>query len=259
MTDLDRLGVRPGQVVMLHASVKEIGWVVGGPEIVLQSLLDLLTPSGTLMMMVSWEDHPYELNSWSAEKQQQYLAELPTFDPQTARADHRELSILTEYLRTQPGAVRSRHPLSSFAAIGAKANWLMENHPYQYGCGPGSPLAKLHELGGKVLSLGAPFETLTLLHYAEHLVNITDKKIVRYKMPVLVAGQREWVELEEYDTDNGIVEWPGEDYFKLIVQDYLKAGQGNTGKVGQAASYLIEAQDVSAFGVSWMERNFRPV
>jgi aminoglycoside 3-N-acetyltransferase len=39
---------------MLHASVKAIGWVVGGPDIILEALLDLLTPAGTLMMLVSY-------------------------------------------------------------------------------------------------------------------------------------------------------------------------------------------------------------
>jgi aminoglycoside 3-N-acetyltransferase len=47
ISDLAELGVQPGQLVMLHASVKAIGWIVGGPDVVLQALLDLLTPTGT--------------------------------------------------------------------------------------------------------------------------------------------------------------------------------------------------------------------
>lgn len=42
--DLRNLGVLPGQVIMLHASVRAIGWIVGGPDTVLQALLDVLTP-----------------------------------------------------------------------------------------------------------------------------------------------------------------------------------------------------------------------
>ncbi len=241
---------------MLHASVKAIGWIVGGPDMVLQALLDLLTPAGTLMMMVSWEDTPFEFNEWSETKQQLYWAECPAFDPASSRADHRELGILTEYLRTRPGAQRSRHPEASFVAIGSKANWITENHPLQYGCGPGSPLAKLCEMGGKVLSLGAPLETLTLLHYAEIMASVPGKRIVHYKMPVKLQGQREWIELEEYDTSEGIVDWEGEDYFKLIVQDYLNSGGGITGKVGDASAYLIEAVEITEFAIKWMETAF---
>ena len=62
--DLKQLGLEPGRVVMLHASVRSLGWVVGGPEQVLEALFETLGPTGTLMMIASWEDKPYELASW---------------------------------------------------------------------------------------------------------------------------------------------------------------------------------------------------
>lgn len=256
LADLSHLGVEPGQTLMLHASVRAVGWVVGGPDMLLQSLLDVLTPAGTLMIVVSWQDNPYNLPEMPEEQRQRYLDECPAFDPATSRADHRELSILSEYLRTRPGAVRSNHPLNSFAAIGAKAAWLMENHPLDYGYGPGSPLAKLVESGGKVLSLGAPLETATVIHYAEGLANVPDKRVVRFKVPVLRQGQREWIEFEEYDTTNGIVEWPGEDYFALIVRDYLDRGKAQTGLVGDAPARLFDAADLTRFAIEWMEATF---
>ena len=45
---------------MLHASVKAIGWIVGGPDVVIQALLDVLGEEGTLMMYVGWEDSPWD-------------------------------------------------------------------------------------------------------------------------------------------------------------------------------------------------------
>ena len=68
--DLQDLGVKPGQVLMLHASVKSIGWIVGGPRMVLEAILETLTPSGTLMMLASWEDNPYDLERWPTERRQ---------------------------------------------------------------------------------------------------------------------------------------------------------------------------------------------
>ncbi len=255
--DLQRLGLGPGQVIMLHASVKAVGWVVGGPDMVLQALLDLLTDTGTLMMVVSWEDSPYELSSWPQEKQDAYLKECPPFDPATSRAN-RQFSILTEYLRTRPGACRSGHPDGSFAVIGSLARWLTQDHPLYYGYGPGSPLAKLCEAGGKILMLGAPLDSITLLHYAEHLADVPNKRIVHYRMPVLRGGRRVWIDIEEYDTNTGIVDWQGEDYFALIGRDYLASGKGASGKVGAAQSYLFDAVDLVRFGKDWMEKKFRP-
>lgn len=253
--ELTGLGVAPGQVVMLHASVKAIGWVVGGPDVVIRALLDVLAPSGTLMMYVGWQDAPYRLSEWSDERQRAYLEECPPFDSVTSPAV-RQWSILTEYLRTWPDARRSQHPDGSFAAVGARAEWLTKDHPLQYGYGPGSPLARLCEAGGRVLLLGAPFDTITLLHYAEHLARVPNKRTVRYKMPVLRDGVRVWVDLEEFDTSKGIADWEGEDYFAVIAREFLASGKGRAGKVGDARSYLFDAAELTEFGVSWMERTF---
>ncbi len=259
ISDLQKLGLEPGYTVMMHTSVKAIGWVVGGPDVVLQAVLDLLTPSGTLMMLTSWQDTPYEFAQWSQERQQAYLDECPAFDPANSRAYYRELSILAEFLRTRPGAYRSSNPEASMAAIGAKAEWLTENHPLQYGYGSGSPLAKLCEAGGKVLMLGAPLETITLLHYAEHQAQVPNKRIVRYPTVILENGQRKWVEVEEFDTSQGIVDWEedGKDYFETIAKAFLASGQGQTGLVGAAPSHLFEATALVQFGIEWMEQNFR--
>ena len=253
--DLTGLGVAAGQTIMLHVSVGAIGWVVGGPDVVLQALLDVLTCSGTLMIYVAREDRTEDWPDWSPERQAVYLAECPPFDPMTSRANRR-WSILTEYLRTWPGACRSANPAASVVAVGAKAQWITENHPLQYGYGPGSPLAKLCEAGGQVLLLGAPLDTVTLLHYSEHVADVPNKRTVRYAVPILRDGQRVWVEVEEYDTARGIVDWEGGEYFPVIVQGFLAAGKGRGDMVGAAQSYLLNAAELHGFAVQWMEKAF---
>ena len=252
--DLKELGVTTGQTLMLHASVKAIGWIVGGPDIVIQAILDVLGSEGTLMMYVGWEDSPYDLAKWPEDWQRAYLEECPPFDPATSRAC-RKWSILTEYLRTWPSAFRSSHPEGSFAAVGALARWITENQPLQYGYGPGSPLAKLCEVKGKVLLAGAPFGTITLLHYAEHMAKVPNKLIVHYKMPILRNGQRVWVDIEEFDTCGGIL--PGaEEYFEVIPSEYLSSGRGRSGKIGAAQSYLFDAADLAKFAIQWLEKKY---
>lgn len=57
-SDLRSLGLLSGQVVMMHASVKSLGYVIGGPDTVLHALMDVLTPKGSLMMLAGWESSP---------------------------------------------------------------------------------------------------------------------------------------------------------------------------------------------------------
>jgi aminoglycoside 3-N-acetyltransferase len=59
--DLKKLGIKIGATIMLHASVRAIGWIVGGPDVVIQALLDVLSAQGTLMMYVGWENSPCDL------------------------------------------------------------------------------------------------------------------------------------------------------------------------------------------------------
>ena len=254
VNDLRSLGVGSGQVVMLHASVKAVGWVVGGPDMIIQALLDVLTPQGTLMMLVSWEDGTYEMAEWPEDKRRAYLDECPAFDPGRSRA-YRKWGILTEYLRTWPGAGRSAHPDCSFTAVGRLARWITADHPLQFGHGPGSPLAKLCEKQGKVLLLGTPFTTLTLLHYSEHMADVPGKSVVHYQAPVLKDGQRQWIDIEEFDTCKLIGQWEGDGYFEIIPQEALRLGIGRFGNVGNARAYLFDADRLNAFAVEWLEHH----
>jgi aminoglycoside 3-N-acetyltransferase len=81
------------------------------------------------------------------------------------------------------------------------------------------------------------------------------KRIVRYPAPILVNGQREWVEIEEFDTASGIVDWDV-DYFGVIVEEYLAAGKGRTSKVGAAPANLLDAAELHTYAKRWMEEHF---
>lgn len=251
------LGISDGQAVMLHASVKAIGWILGGPRVVLETLLDILGPQGTLMMLTSWEGAPYHLGDSPGAQRDTLLVECPPFDPVTSPADHREMSILAEYLRTWPDAYRSNHPLASFVAVGAQAQWLTRGQPLQYPHGLESPLARLCAAGGNVVMLGDLLSNLTLLHHAEHLASIPTKQVDRYQMPILHDGRRIWVDIEEYDTTNGIADFGSDDYFLDIGRAYLDGGRGRIAQVGNAPSYLFAAEDLKQFGIHWLEAHYK--
>ena len=58
------------------------------------------------------------------------------------------------------------------------------------------------------------------------------------------------------DDSDGIVDYPGEDYFAVILREYLATGRASIGFVGRATSELIEAADVVEFAVAWMNEHF---
>jgi aminoglycoside N3'-acetyltransferase len=70
-------------------------------------------------------------------------------------------------VRQQPDALRSHHPVVSFAAIGANAAFLTENVPFHYPLGSESPLARLNQLDGWVLLIGVGHKVNSSLHLAE--------------------------------------------------------------------------------------------
>lgn len=248
---LAELGIAAGQTVMLHASAKAVGAVMGGPNTIVQVLLDVLTPDGTLMMYVGWNDIPDFLHELDAEEAEYYRRHHPPFDPATARAV-RDHGVLAECVRTWPGATRSLNAEASMVAIGARAEWLTRDHPQDFGYGAGSPLAKLIDARGKVLMLGAPLDTVTLLHHAENRARLRHKTRVRYEIPVLRDGQVAWTAVEDFDTGD-----PLDDYtLEQIARAFLDAGGGRSGTVGHAQSYLFEAFDLNAFAIAWLEARF---
>ena len=251
--DLKSLGITSGQTLMLHASVKAVGAVMGGPNVILQALLDVLGSEGTLMMYAGWEDIPDDILELPPHLRDAYYVEHPPFDPAIARAV-RDNSVLVEFLRTWPGTERSMNPEASIVALGRHARFLTQDHPTNNGYGAGSPLAKLVALNGHVLMLGAPLDTITLLHHAENLADLRHKRIIRYQCPILENGKTVWVNVEDYDTGD-----PHDDYtFEAIARDFLSNHPSPHGKVGNADSFLFDAAKLTAFAVEWLEERFSP-
>ena len=161
--------------------------VVSGSGTVVAALLDALGPEGTLVAYASWQEHVYHAGEWPAEHRAAYLAEPPVFDPATAEAD-RDHGRIPERVRTWPGARRSVHPEASVVAVGPLARELTADHPQADAYGPDSPFARLVAAGGQVLMLGAPLESLTLLHHAEAIATAPGKQTVTFEIPVAAPG-----------------------------------------------------------------------
>ena len=250
---------------MVHASLRSVGPVVSGADAIIAAIRDAIGPDGTLMVYTDWEadmwgEHTWEIGEDKADLALTVISPIEAtrdhvlpFDPQSSRAI-RENGALMELVRTLPGALRSANPGASCAAVGAKAAWLTADHAIDYGYGEHSPFAKLVEAGGKVLMLGATNDHMTLLHHAEHLADVPNKRVLRIESPFLVNGRTEWRWIEEFNTGVPIVAGLADDYFATIVEDFLATGKGRRGTVGAAPCVLVEAKEIVPFAVSWIER-----
>ena len=221
---------------MVHASMRAVGC---NSNDFVRALLDV---ADTVLAYVDWE----------------MPSEDAPFDPHTAPAA-KSHGVLAETIRAWPGAVRSAHPDAGFSAVDgtaeggtsrARAAWLVADQPFDYGYGERSPLGKLVEAGGKVLVLGAPLDTITLLHFSEHAAAISGKRIVHYKR-LMLGG---WTSFEEFDTCDPPHPSLPDDYFARVAEGFLATGAGAKGTVGGATSYLFDARALHAFGVAWLER-----
>jgi aminoglycoside 3-N-acetyltransferase len=250
--DLRTLGLRAGDTVMIHAAMRQVGPLLNGPDALIDAVRRVIGPDGTLMAYTDWDSVHTDLLDDDGRVLDAYRAHVPGFDACTSRAA-RGNGVLAEFVRTTPGAVRSANPGASMAAIGRRATWLTADHPQDYGYGPGSPLARLVDCGGRVLMVGAPRDTMTLLHYAEHLADLPGKRVLRYEQPFAGDGGTVWRWVEEFDTSEPVVDGLPANTFELIVSAYLDAGAGAVGTVGGAASVLVDAPPMLEFGVRWLE------
>ena len=83
--DLRRLGLTAGRVVLVHAVLSRLGWASGGAVAVVQALLDVIGPGGTLVVPAMNGDnsdpanwvHPSVPEAWHEE----IRATLPAYDP----------------------------------------------------------------------------------------------------------------------------------------------------------------------------------
>jgi aminoglycoside 3-N-acetyltransferase len=251
--DLRALGLAAGDVVMVHASLRAIGEVAGGPDQVHLAIKDVITSAGTVFMYASCAAYVDDVGrgNLTPEQEAEVLEKLPPFDPQTARSA-RDNGALVEMLRTYPGSRVNQH-VARFVAWGKHTDHLLSPQPWDFAFGHGSLLERFVELDGKILLLGSDHDAVTFLHYAEHVVDIPDKRVVRFKVPILENGVRVWRDMAEVDTSHGAhASWPDR-FFAILVDGYLDATNNHGGRVGNAESHLLRARGLLQHALAEMK------
>lgn len=155
---LQQEGITQGDVLMVHSSFRQIGYVEQGAETLVNALLQVIGGEGTLMMPA------FPAMGFNYD----YLKSKPVFDIQKTPS---RMGVVTETFRKLPGVLRSFHPTDSVIAYGKDASFLTKDHfgqltPYN----ENSPFFRLCSLHGKILMIGVGLESLTNLHTLEDAV-----------------------------------------------------------------------------------------
>lgn len=224
--DLVALGVRSGITLVVHSSLRAIGWVEGGAPTVVSALLDVIGDHGTLAMPAATPAQGEDPS---------------VFD---ARSTPTTLGAIPESFRKWPGTLRSDHPLESVCARGPSAIGITREHPLAFSEGPGTPFDELHRLDSRILLLGVGFNRCTALHFAESLVD--KRRVMSTRFPSRKDGRRIWIEVPNVADDN-------DTHFPIIGEKYMALGRAKLGTVGEAPSILVRMRDLVDFAKDYFE------
>ncbi|WP_392893872.1 aminoglycoside N(3)-acetyltransferase [Streptomyces sp. LN699] len=245
------LGVRPRSQLLVHAAL-------GGTGLRAEELRDALTgvlgPHGTLVVPTFTPEnsltsgaHLARIAGLSPSGTAAFRARMPAFDPATTPSQG--MGALAEAVRTAPGAVRSAHPQTSFAALGGDAEGLCAGHRIESHMGEESPLGKLCWEGGQVLMINVGFSVCTAFHLAEYRIPKPPLRmydcVVKVNLPGDQQGE-EWTAYEDVALDDS---------------DFAEIGgtfpdsQVRRGRVGGAPALLFSIPDAVDHALDWMTEN----
>lgn len=252
-SDLRALGLRAGQTVLVHASMRRIGWIPGGAAAVVAAIRDVLGTEGTVVVPTQTAGnsdtsraHLASTKEMTAAQLSRYRAAMPAFDPESTPSTG--MGLVAEQVRTTPGAFRSAHPQTSFAAIGPMAVKLMAGHRHDCHLGESSPLARLYDIDARILLLGVGYAMCTAFHLAEYRY-LADPPRRRYRCVVASDGQPRWLEYLDVVLDDRD--------FGALGADFDSTAAAARGRVGDADCRLTELVAAVDFAVAWL-RAHRP-
>ncbi len=243
---LNTLGIKPGDNIIVHSSLKSMGWIAGGAQAVVEALMETVAQNGTIVMPAQSADNS-EPAYWMLPPVPEAWHELirqsmPAYDPHLTHL--RGMGKIADCFHRHPATIRSAHPAHSFMAWGKNAaNWMGE-HPIDDSFGMRSPLGKLYNADVKIVLIGVGYDSCTALHLSEYLAPglATSPQGAAVKQ----HGKRIWATYDMADLDSDVFPELGEAFEKIHLE------VGIEGMLGQASCKVVPMKPLVEFGVGWI-------
>lgn len=174
---LESMGLKGDETILIHSSMKSIGEVDGGADSVLDAWMEYFKDGLLLLPTHTWKT---------------VNADNPVYNPQTTPSC---VGLLTNMFMKRDGVIRSLHPTHSMAGYGKSAAEYLAGEEYNNTpCTPGGCYDRLKDAGGKVLLVGVGHERNTYIHSVEEVLNVPNRLS---DMPMELV-----IELLKEDKDN---------------------------------------------------------
>jgi len=232
--DLTALGIKGGDHVALGMSLGSVGMVSGGPKGFIDALIDVIGPSGTVMIPTF--THAYPLSLVRRRK-------VPVFRPEETVCYS---GAVAEFIRRDARAIRSRHPTNSYAAIGDKAGQLLADHNHQSAAY--SPYSRLADINGKVLIIGLGYKLVGIRHEAQAKAGL-----LSYIPPysgALFFDDNEMVSVFVRRDPGGCTK-----RLPDMIEQLQAAGIVTEGSVGSAKAFVVPANEGLCIMTGLLQRN----
>lgn|GEM_PF-404606 len=232
--DLTKMGIEKGDVLLVHSSLRSIGYVPGGAETMIDALLKSVREEGTVVVPTITGQ----------------IFDSPKYPPSFSKDKPCWTGIVSETFRKRKNAYRSRHPTHSVAAIGKNARRITEGHENaETPCGNGTPYLKVSEFNGKILFIGTTLKANTTFHSAEELA-----KLYYHIQPepsiCKIGMDGEQIErkcfLHAYGTPRA---------FEEKERELLEHKIARIGYIGRARSILVDARKMIEFTLGRIEED----
>jgi len=221
--DFKRLGVEKGDVVLVRASLKKIGFSgVRAGEIIINSLLDIVGEEGTVIGL------SFTKNFFLPIIDKKYI-----FNSETPPNTGGFAAAMLEH----PRSVRSMHPTNSYVAIGKAAHDILDEHDESSTCF--SPIETIVDMDGKMILVGCVFASpgFTTVHLAQEKLGLSSRSLLKGLVGVYYQNNTE-VKLFKRRDFGGCSRGFYKFYSHYLMNEKLKCGN-----VGGAYSICMKAKD----------------
>ncbi|MBO5228649.1 MAG: AAC(3) family N-acetyltransferase [Lachnospiraceae bacterium] len=221
--DLQSMGLKPTDALMVHSSMKSIGAVEGGADVVVDAFMEYLSEGLLMMPTHTWKQMSEEYN---------------VFDPETEPGC---VGIIPNIFKDREGVVRSLHPTHSIVAYGKDAaDYIKGEEELTTPCAPGGCWDRLRAVNAKILLVGVTHARNTFIHAIEEVFDVPERfaeRPVDFKVKMPDGTLKDVSMYRHYNVHTAHIS----ESFDKMLEGYEATGAAKKVRLGDAECILCDA------------------